>query len=104
MGPLDLLWHLAGFLAPAAAVALLVSLAARILMPESARQGSWAAALVLDFAAGTAALLAALWLSGRDGTMAGYGALVLAAASSQWLLGQRRKSSRGAGRDRPRLG
>ncbi len=91
MGPLDFLWHLSGFLAPAAAVALLVSLAARVLMPESARQSSWIAALVLDFGAGTAALLAALWLSGRDGSMAGYGALVLASGSSQWLLGRRRK-------------
>ena len=91
MGPLDFLWHVAGFLAPAAAVALLVSLAARVLLPESARQGSWTAALVLDFGAGTAALLGALWLFGRDGSMAGYGALVLASASSQWLLGRRRK-------------
>ncbi|GAC1607187.1 MAG: hypothetical protein NVS3B2_15920 [Ramlibacter sp.] len=88
MGLLDFLWHLAGFIAPAAGVALLVSLVARFVPPGSTRQGSWTAALMLDFAAGTAALLAALWLTGRDGTMAGYGALVLASATSQWLLGR----------------
>jgi hypothetical protein len=88
MGPLDFFWHLAGFLAPAAAVALLLNLAARVLVPASARRSSWTAALVLDFVAGTAGLLAVFWLTGRDGTMAGYGALVLATASSQWLLGR----------------
>jgi hypothetical protein len=88
MGPIDFFWHLAGFLAPAAGVALLVSLAARVLLPEGARPGSWLAAWVIGFLAGSAALLAALALTGRDGTMAGYAALVLACASSQWLLGR----------------
>lgn len=85
MGPLDFFWHLLGFLAPAAGVALLVSLAARILLPGSGG-GSWVTAWILAFLAGAAALLAGLWLSGRDGTMLGYGALVLATATSQWLL------------------
>jgi hypothetical protein len=86
MGPLDLLWHLAGFLAPAFAVALIVSLAARVLLAPTGR--SWKATMAIDFLAGTAALLAALWLFGRDSTMIGYAALVLACASSQWLLGR----------------
>jgi hypothetical protein len=88
MGPLDFFWHLAGFLAPAAGVALLVSLAARVLLPEGARAGSWTAAWALDFVAGSAALLAVLVLSGRDGTLLAYTALVLACGSSQWLLGR----------------
>jgi hypothetical protein len=33
-------------------------------------------------------LLAVLVLSGRDGTLLAYTALVLACASSQWLLGR----------------
>jgi hypothetical protein len=88
MGPLDLFWQLAGFLAPAAGVALLVSLAARVLLPEGARAGSWKTAWALDFLAGSAALLAILVLSGRDGTLLAYGALVLASATTQWLLGR----------------
>jgi len=88
MGPLDFIWHLAGFLAPAAGVALLVSLAARLLLPQTARAGSWKTAWALDFVAGAAALLAVLVLSGRDGTMLAYMALVIACATSQWLLGR----------------
>ena len=88
MGPLDFLWHWLGFLAPAAGVALLVSLAARVLRRDSAGTGSWGAAFMLDFLAGSAALLAGLALSGRDGTMVAYAGLVLACATSQWLLGR----------------
>ena len=89
MGPLDFLWHWLGFLAPAAGVALLVSLAARVLGRDSAATGSsWRAAFMLDFGAGSVALLAGLALSGRDGTMAAYAGLVLACATSQWLLGR----------------
>ena len=88
MGPIDFLWHLSGFLAPAAGVSLLVSLSARVLLPEAARPGSWVAAWVVDFLAGSVALLAALALTGRDATMLAYAVLVLACATSQWLLGR----------------
>ena len=88
MGPFDFLWHWLGFLAPAAGVALLVSLAARVLRRDNAGTGSWGAAFMLDFLAGSAALLAGLALSGRDGTMVAYAGLVLACATSQWLLGR----------------
>lgn len=88
MGPLDFLWHLTGLLAPAAGVALLVSLAGRVLLPVTARPASWLAAWVVGFLAGSLALLAGLVLSGRDGTMLAYAALVLATATSQWLLGR----------------
>ena len=88
MGQLDLLWHLTGLLAPAAGVALLVSLSARVLFSEGARPGSWIAAWVVDFLAGAGALLAGLVLTGRDGTMVAYAGLVLACATSQWLLGR----------------
>ena len=88
MGPLDFLWHLAGLLAPAAGVALLVSLSGRVLLPEGARPASWMAAWVVDFLAGAGALLAGLALTGRDGTMAAYAGLVVACATSQWLLGR----------------
>ena len=88
MGPIDFLLHLLGFLAPAMGVALLVSLSARVLLPEGARPGSWVAAGLIDFLAGSAALLASLVLTGRDGTMIAYASLVLACATSQWLLGR----------------
>ena len=86
MGPLDFFLHLAGFLAPAAGVALLVSLLARVLMPAPPARSHWLSSFAIDFIAGAVALLAGLWLFGRDGKMLTYGALALACASSQWLM------------------
>ncbi|MDB5946653.1 MAG: hypothetical protein JWQ33_1679 [Ramlibacter sp.] len=85
MGPLDLLLHLGGLLAPAAGVALLVSLLARPLFRGAGDQ-PWLRSFAIDFIAGGAALMAGLWLFGHDGKMLTYAALVLACASSQWLL------------------
>jgi hypothetical protein len=86
MGPLDLLLHLMGFLAPAAAVALLVSAMSRVLMPKRAVARSWRASFAIDFIAGAAVLVLGLVLFGRDGKMLTYTALVLACASTQWAL------------------
>ena len=82
MGLSDLLPHLAGFLAPAAFLALTLPLLSRLLLrtaPGFARQ----AACV--FLASTTILAAGLWWFGRDGKVATYAALVLAAATAQWL-------------------
>lgn len=87
MGPIDFLWHLAGFLAPAAGVALLLSLSARLLMPNSNTR-SWLVCAAIDFVAGAVALGLGLWLFGRDGKMLAYAALVVASASSQWISGR----------------
>jgi hypothetical protein len=42
--------------------------------------------VLVNFVVGVTALLASLWWLGRDGKMLGYSLLVLAVASSQWLL------------------
>lgn len=86
MGPLDFLLHVAGLLAPAAGVALLVSLLGRAGLPKTVDSPSWGVAVTVDFVAGALALLAGLWLFGRDGRMLTYAAVVLACASSQWLV------------------
>lgn len=86
MGFLDLLFHLAGLLAPAAGVALLVSLCGRFLLGRELPNRSWGRFFAIDFAAGSAALLAGLALFGRDGRVASYLALIVACATSQWLL------------------
>jgi hypothetical protein len=88
MGPLDLLLHLLSFVAPALAVALLVSLAARILQPKRPGARRWWVSPAINFIVGAAVLAGGLWYFGRDGKMATYAALVLACASSQWLLGR----------------
>jgi hypothetical protein len=85
MGTSDILFHLAGFLAPAAFLALTLPAACWLLL-RSTRQRTplWAQA-ALVFVASTAVLAAGLWWFGRDGKMATYGAMVLAAGTLQWL-------------------
>ncbi len=79
-----LLWHLAGFLAPALGLAAALWTAPRLW--KRARAARWSArteALMLC-GAGVAVLLAGLIVFGRDGKMFTYTALVLAQASVAW--------------------
>ncbi len=88
MGPLDTLNHLLNFLAPAAAMAVLMALGSRLLRWKSAAShAAWVQAAI-QFAVGSAVLLAGLVVLGRDGKMATYTALVLACATCQWVLGK----------------
>ena len=86
MGFWALLNHLLNFAAPAAVVALLLALAARFFWRKTPVAISWWTQAAIVFAAGCSVLLFSLWLLGRDGRMAGYGALVLTSASVQWGL------------------
>ena len=85
MNALDLFQHVLSFALPAFAVALLVALAGRWLLPRGAPRPAWWVLLAINFVAGLAALGAGLWYFGRDGKMASYAALVLAVATAQWL-------------------
>ena len=87
MGPIDALWHLLNFFAPALGVGVLTALMAKLLWRRSLkgaslkRLGAWATA-------GSAlALLAGLVVFGRDGKMLTYGVMVLACALSVWCAG-----------------
>jgi hypothetical protein len=92
MGPTDALWHLLNLLAPAIGLGLVAAAGAKLLWRRElagvrfARLAGWGAA------ASTAALLGGLVVSGRDGRMATYAAMVLANALAQWWagFGQRR--------------
>lgn len=86
MGPVDFLLHLMSLLAPAAAVALLVALAARVLRPKTPGNRLLRTTVALNFGVGSTVLLAGLWWFGRDGRMLTYAALVLACATSQWIV------------------
>ena len=85
MGFFDAIFHLSGFVAPALALGLLLPLVARWVLPRSAAARYRVQAAVVC-GAGIAALVGGLVLFGRDGKMATYGALVLAAATAQWFL------------------
>lgn len=83
-----LLGHGLSWLAPALALALVLTLAS---LRRKTTSGTgpllpwWARFMVLTLL-GAAVLLAGLWLLGSDGRMATYMALVLVCASGQWLL------------------
>ena len=82
--------HLLSFAAPALAVAVLVTLAARLVLPppRGAARRRWWVPLGLLFLVGLGVLAAGLWVFGRDGKMASYAALVLVLATLQWVVGR----------------
>ncbi len=86
MGALDTINHLLNFGAPAAALAVALPFVARALFATNVPSQSLVVQTAVNFAACSMALLAGLWLSGRDGTMATYAAMALAGATSQWLM------------------
>lgn len=86
MGPTDLIFHLAGFVAPAVALGLLMPLAGRLLLRRHpVRYSFWMQSGLLTVA-GVMVLSLGLWWFGRDGKMASYGALVAVTASLQWWM------------------
>lgn len=78
----DLIWHLAGFVAPALAVAPMVVLLSCFIDRGRAFANGWRAQLAINFAVCLAVLMLGLALLGQDGRMLTYGALVLASATA----------------------
>lgn len=82
--------HLFNFIAPAAAVALLLvlftSFFARFSKHKRAAAPGFWTQLAIIFVANLAVLAAGLVVFGSDGRMVTYAALVLVAALCQWLL------------------
>lgn len=87
MSALELVDHLLNFVAPAFAVGFLTALLGRVAMRKSAKAPAWWIQGAINFIVGTTVLVAGLVVFGRDGKMTSYAALVLACATSQWLLG-----------------
>ena len=88
MGPLDSLNHLLNFLAPAFWMAAAMAVLGRLVLLLRAAVLGRGLQWLVDYGVGALVLLAGLWLTGRDGKMATYAALVLACATSHGL-GQR---------------
>jgi hypothetical protein len=85
---LALLGHIAGLLAPAFAVAVMLWI---LMLRRGARTSGWGAraGLWALMGVGVLVLLAGLLYFGRDGKMATYTALVLAQGSMAWWLRRR---------------
>lgn len=80
------LWHLLNFCAPAAFLAVLLVLARWVFARQAAPLLPWYGQLALHFLVGCAALFVALLWQGRDGSLMGYALLVMALATSQWVV------------------
>ena len=87
MGPLDGLWHLLNFVAPALGVALVAASLAKLAWRQDLAAVPWHRLVAWTAAAGVAALVAGLLVFGRDGKMVTYGALVVASALALWWAG-----------------
>jgi len=88
MGPLDLALHALNFAIPALAVAVGVSVAARLVLPSRPKTLGWWAPVAINSIVGLVVLAAGLWYFGVDGKVATYTALVAAISTSEWLLGR----------------
>jgi len=91
MGPLDALWHLLNFVAPAIGVALISASLAKLSWRRELAAVPWRRLVLWAAAAGGLVLMGGLVLFGRDGKMATYGALVVASAAALWWVGFARR-------------
>ena len=82
----DTLIHLLNFAAPALVLAFFLPLAARLLFKKQKTVFGLTSQTGINFAVGLTVLAIGLWVFGRDGKLSTYTALVLAMASSQWVL------------------
>ncbi|HOW47162.1 MAG TPA: hypothetical protein P5163_00915 [Rubrivivax sp.] len=87
MGPLDAFWHLLNFFLPALWVAVLAAAAAKLLWRRALAAVSWRRLAAAPALAGSVVLVAGLVITGRDGRMLTYAALVVAAALALWWVG-----------------
>jgi len=87
VGPIDALWHLLNFFAPAFGVGLLTALTAKLLWRRSLKSSSVKRLSAWAITGSALALMAGLIAFGSDGKMLTYGAMVLACALSVWWAG-----------------
>jgi hypothetical protein len=89
MTPLALLGHIAGFIAPAVFMALILWAVPRLRRRSRAAPGAGLEVFML-VVAGVVVLLAGLVVFGRDGKMATYAALVALQGTLAWWLHRKR--------------
>ncbi len=87
MGPLDTLWHLLNFFAPALGVGILAPAMAKLLWRRRLKPVAWTSLSLWATGGAAAALLAGLVVFGRDGRVATYALVVLASAVALWWAG-----------------
>ncbi len=87
MGPLDTLWHLLNFFAPAVGVGVLAPAMAKLLWRRRLKPVAWVSLSLWTTGGAAIALLAGLAVFGRDGRVLTYALLVLGSAVALWWAG-----------------
>ncbi|WP_284615754.1 hypothetical protein [Aquabacterium humicola] len=91
MDLLDAVWHLLNLVAPGIGLGLIAGGLAKLLWRRELAGVRWQRLAGWAAGASTFALLAGLVITGRDGRMGTYGAMVLACAAALWWAGFRRR-------------
>ena len=86
MGMLDGLWHLLNFFAPAVVVGALAAAITKLIWRNQLKAVAWTRLAAWAGVTGAVVLVAGLVITGRDGKMSTYGALVVANAVSLWWV------------------
>jgi hypothetical protein len=89
MGPLDALWHLLNFFAPAVGVGLITAALARLVWRRELRQAGFGRLAAWACGGCTVGLVAALVIFQRDGKMAGYALMLASGSLALWWAGLR---------------
>ena len=89
MDPLDALWHLLNFIAPALGVGALAAALAKAFWRRDLAAVPWRRLALAGGGAALAALIAGLVLTGHDGRMITYAAMLVACALALWWVGFR---------------
>ena len=87
MGPTDALWHLLNLLAPGVGLGLFAAALAKGLWRRELAGVGYGRLARWGALSSTAALLGGLVITGRDGRMLTYAAMVLACALALWWVG-----------------
>jgi hypothetical protein len=87
--PLSLVWHLAGFFAPAIGTGLITATLAKLAWRRALGGVPWRRLALAAALSSAAVLLAGLVLGGHDGRMSTYAAMVVACAIALWWTGFR---------------
>ena len=87
MGPIDLLWHVLNFFAPAVGMGLIAPSLAKLVWRRDLADVSWTRLAAWVTACSAAVLVVGLIVFGQDGRMVTYGAMVCACALTLWWIG-----------------
>jgi hypothetical protein len=98
VGPIDLLWHVLNFFAPAVGMGVIAPSLAKLLWRRDLAGVSWRRLAGWVTAMSAAVLVGGLIVFGHDGMMATYSVMVFACAVALWWFGfasgQRRSGPR----------